>query len=254
MARGQPRIAVITPYHKEAEQYLSTCCRSVQLQKVPVDHFLVADGHPSRWFDDKDVKHVVLHRCHDDNGNTPRGIGGLLAIRDGYEFLAYLDVDNWYHERHLATLLALHERSGAPICCAWRTYHTADGTTMNVAERDEDNLSHVDTSCLLIHRSAFEIAMLWLKMPKQVSPIGDRILFAAIKHHKFETAFSLERTIAFRSQYGFHYRMAGIVPTTPLKPDSVLDASFAYLASNEGRADIHNRLGFDPLTHIEFPS
>jgi glycosyltransferase involved in cell wall biosynthesis len=247
MARAHPKIAVITPYYNEPEDYFSTCYLSVKAQKVLADHFFVADGHPSSWFDDKDVKHVVLHRCHDDNGNTPRGLGSLLAIADGYEFVALLDVDNWYHPEHLATMMALHEQSKAPVCCAWRTFHSLDGTPLNVAERDEDDFSHVDTSCFFIHRSAFKVLQLWLAMPQQVSPIGDRILFAAIKNYNLRVAYSSQRTVAFRSRYAVHYQAAKIASALPLKPNSVLDSSFEYLQTSCGRAEIKQRLGFIPF-------
>jgi glycosyltransferase involved in cell wall biosynthesis len=253
MARTQPRIAVITPYYNEPDEYFSTCYSSVKSQQIPADHFFIADGHPSRWFDDKEVKHVALHRCHYDNGNTPRGIGSLLAIGDGYEFIALLDVDNWYHPEHLETMLELHERSDAPICCAWRTFHTYDGAPLKVSERDENNLSHVDTSCFFIHRSAFDILRLWLAMPKEVSPIGDRIFLASIKDRRLKVAHTLKRTVAFRSQYAIHYRVAGINPTMLLKPDTVLDSSFAYLQSDRGRSHMEAILGFAPFAAIKSP-
>jgi glycosyltransferase involved in cell wall biosynthesis len=143
------RIAVITPYYKEPLSILKQCHDSVLAQQVDavVDHFMIADGHPMLELSKWKVKHVQLPNAHSDNGNTPRGIGSTLADAEGYDFVAYLDADNWYYPDHLASLLALHHQSEAPVCCSMRTFHKIDGSPLNIAEPQEDSFLHVDTSC-----------------------------------------------------------------------------------------------------------
>lgn len=53
-----------------------------------------------------------------------------------------------------------------PVTCAWRTFHRLDGTAMEISEIDENAFQHVDTSCYLIHRSAFACTSCWHRMPK----------------------------------------------------------------------------------------
>src|SRR5271170_4341899 len=99
------RIAVITPYYKEPLAMLRHCHESVLAQDVGADHFLIADGFPSVDFTDAHVKHIALPHAHSDNGNTPRGVGSLLADAEGYDFIAFLDADNWFHPGHLSSLI-----------------------------------------------------------------------------------------------------------------------------------------------------
>jgi hypothetical protein len=54
--------------------------RSAAHQTINVDHIVVADGFAQQWIDDEPVRHIKLDRCYDDYGNTPRGLGALLAI------------------------------------------------------------------------------------------------------------------------------------------------------------------------------
>lgn len=247
------RVAVITPYHREPVETLAQCHRSVAAQGVAADHFMIADGHPLACIDDWAVSHVRLPRAHADNGNTPRGLGSLLASSEGYDFIAYLDADNWYHDGHLNSLLALWEQRRTPVCASLRTFHDAAGDELATSERDENALRHVDTSCLLIHRSGFEALPVWLAMPKMLSPICDRVFLAGLQHRRLAIASTGARTVAFRSQYRAHYLAAG----RPV-PDDAKDADFmtpalAYLATGEGVGACVAALGFWPLSYIRMP-
>ena len=75
--------------------------------------FKASDNRPSRqiiswcrmgsrktgWI--ANVRHIRLGRPHNDAGNTPRGLGALLAVAEGYEGIGLLDADNWYDEKHI---------------------------------------------------------------------------------------------------------------------------------------------------------
>ena len=159
-------VAVITPYYKENNEILRTCHESVLLQAPEVDHILVADGHPNPSVEDWSCRHMILPSSHGDNGNTPRGVGALVALAEGYQFVAFLDADNWYHEGHIASLLSLYKETHSPVCCSFRTFHSIEGSMLNAKEIDEDNLSHVDTSCMMLHKDASRLAAIWALMPK----------------------------------------------------------------------------------------
>ena len=101
-ARVEPRrFAIVTPYYREERNVLERCIQSVRSQTLPADHFLVSDGHPQDWLDSANVRHIRLGKSHKDVGNTPRGVGALLAVSERYEGIGLLDADNWYDKNHI---------------------------------------------------------------------------------------------------------------------------------------------------------
>ncbi len=244
------RIAVITPYFREPTEMLLQAHESVLGQGVPADHFLIADGFPNPEVSNWKARHVTLPQSHGDNGMAARGIGGLLAEAEGYDFIAYLDADNWFHAGHLASLLELHRLSGAEICASFRTFHSPQGADLEISEPDEDRLLHVDTSALLLARAAFGLAGIWLRMPVALGPICDRVFLCAARRQRLRVVSTMKRTLAFRSQYEFHYRLANQPPPENVKPVNVLAPCLEYLHSRQGIDECFARLGFWPGTHL----
>src|SRR5215213_6211875 len=107
------KIAVITPYLRESLPILSNCHRSVRAQRTPCTHVMVADGFPADEVQTWELDHIVLPRSHADYGSTPRLIGSFHAVGLGFDGIAFLDADNWYHFDHLEILLNLHRRTAA---------------------------------------------------------------------------------------------------------------------------------------------
>lgn len=244
---NQFRVAVITPYYKEGIEVLRQCHQSVMAQNVNLTHFFIADGHPNKELDQWDCKHIALPDSHDDNGNTPRGIGSLLAESEGYDFITYLDADNWYHPNHLKSLLVLHEQTAGDVMCSFRTFHRMDGSRMPISEDQENELKHVDTSCYLLAKSAFDCLAAWVRMPKELSPVCDRIFYRLIKHRRLNIVHSKLRTVAFRSQYLYHYEIANEQPPDNFKDGSFLTDCNAYLMSKTGIQQCLDTLDFWPL-------
>ena len=50
---------------------------------------------------------IELIKNHNNNGNTPRSVGTTKAISKGYDFIMYLDADNWFLPGHVSSLLEL---------------------------------------------------------------------------------------------------------------------------------------------------
>src|SRR5436189_944226 len=115
MTEAAPRIVVITPYYKEPLAMLRECHESVLRQNPRPHHMMIADGFPRPEIDEWDVGHVRLPIAHGDNGNTPRSVGSVLARVQRFDFVAYLDADNWYHPQHVETLVHAHQTTGAPV-------------------------------------------------------------------------------------------------------------------------------------------
>ena len=240
------KIAVITPYYKEDSDVLHQCHQSVLDQGVDADHFFVADGFPNQELMTWNIKHISLPQAHADNGNTPRGIGGILADVEGYDFICYLDADNWFHPGHISSLLELWKESNADVCSSFRTIHSLNGMELPAHDADELSLAHIDTSCYLLHRNAFEALYIWLKIPKALPPICDRIFLSCLKRKQYRFASTRKKTVAFRSQYLFHYLFAKVEPPQNLK-DNVADECHAWLQTAEGRQETVKRLGFLPI-------
>ncbi len=238
------RIAVITPYCGEPTSMLAQCHHSVLAQSVAADHWLVADGRPDPAVAGWQARHVALPEPHGDNGNTPRAVGSVLAQAGGYEFIAYLDADNWFEPGHLASLLALIEEGRVPVACAWRSFHRLDGTPMAITETEEDQLAHVDTSAYLIHRRAFALLDCWHRMPRQLSPICDRVFFRALQHQRWGFGFTRERSVGFRSRYASHYQTLGLPPPPDAKTDTTFEPCRAFVRSAAGIREMVDRLGF----------
>jgi glycosyltransferase involved in cell wall biosynthesis len=243
------RVAVVTPYFKEQASVLRQCADSVSNQTFPCTHFAVADGFPSEVFEQAqgDVRHIRLPRANGDNGNTPRAVGTLVALAEGFDFIGYLDADNWYHPNHIESLLDLHELTNAVACCSKRTFHRPDGSSMDITDYGEDLHKYADTSAFLLHRSCTNALDIWGRMPKVLSPLCDRIFFLKLQFERYAMAFSEQRTLAFRTQYESHYRAANETPPPGVKTGAdVFEKACRYLLSEVGADESVRALGFYP--------
>ncbi|MDX2270704.1 MAG: glycosyltransferase [Cyanobacteriota bacterium] len=243
--RPNRRVAVITPYFDEPLQILRQCHESVVRQSVPCEHIMVADGIPRSEIDGWAVQHIKLPKNHNNKGDTPRAIGGALAVAQGFDAITFLDADNWYQPDHLASLLALHETTGAEICTTARTLHRLDGSLLPFREVEEGG-SHVDSNCLMIFPPAFRLFSLWGHIPQPLSPIDDRIIWQGIQKLGFRCAFTGQATVAYRSRYASHYRAVGEPP-----PANAFDVDWQghiqwwQALSEPDRRMYCQRLGFD---------
>ena len=201
-------VGVITPYYKEDTSKLRRCHESVLRQTGEVTHFMIADGFPNPEVDRWDVQHVSLSAAHGDNGNTPRGIGALLAFGQGFDAVAFLDADNWLADNHISSLLKTQRRRDANIVCSLRHIVLPDGTRVDQMDPEDAKNTHVDTSCFLFTAERRFLACLWSQMPAFCGPVCDRVVFALGRQFRgFEQ--TAKQTVFFESNYAIHFRMAG---------------------------------------------
>ncbi len=219
------KVAVITPYYRESLAWLRQCHDSVLAQTHPCRHFMVADGFANEAVAGWDLSHTVLAQAHADYGNTPRAIGALQAHTEGYDAVAFLDADNWLYPEHIATMVRLHQQTGAVVCTATRTLHRLDGSLMFV-DRESDGDKHADTNCMFFTRALFKLLPLWVMMPIQMAPQCDRVLWSAIKMRDCKRATIQNRrwataatTVCTTNTWGKRRRRTPctcpICPTTP---------------------------------------
>lgn len=214
------KVAVVTPYYQESQDWLIRCHESVANQSYPCTHIMVADGYPNDLVTRWDVLHIPLPRRHKDYGDTPRAIGSLSAISLGFDAIAYLDADNWYYPDHITSLVELHQKTGAAVCSSARHFYRTDGSLVGLC-LNCDGKTFVDTSCLLLSQTAFSIVPMWTLMPNYAHAIDDRVMWYYITQAGLSCAHTGKPTVAYRmGNHGF-YRSFGEEPP----PDVTKDGS-----------------------------
>lgn len=206
------KAAVITPYYKEDIAILRRCHLSVLDQDVACRHFMVADGFPSEIVAGWDCEHITLSKPHGDTGNTPRAIGCLSAVSQGFEIIFLLDADNWYCSDHVSEGIRLRQDNpSAAIGALRRNIVLPDGTPVPDSAEDE-NKTHIDTTCYAFFESSFSILPLWGLMPTFLGAIGDRIIFASAKSRNMNIVWSSKKTCFYTSNYRSSYLLANRKP------------------------------------------
>lgn len=248
MRSGQRRYAFVTPYYRESRDWLERCVSSVQRQTRRADHILVADGVPQGWLDQEDVRHLRLDRAHRDYGNTPRGMGALMAVSEGYDGIGFLDADCWLEPDHVEHCLAKAEQVGLETCgfvAVARTLRRPDGSIIEVA--DEPLTTHIDTNCFLLLPLSFQALPVWTLMPHEVSAVCDRVFYLALRSRNLVPAFSSSKTVNFTYTYAPLYRSLGELPPEPIKenPDHSAIASWIDALPSARLQAINRRLGAD---------
>jgi len=219
------KAAVITPYYKEDISILRRCHLSVRDQEMPCRHFMVADGFPNEIVSGWDCEHIVLSKSHADTGNTPRAIGSISAMNQGYQLLLMLDADNWYCPDHASEAIRIKRDYPQTDIAALRRYMVLpDGTPLPDSTEDIEN-THVDTSCFAFFESAFGILPLWALMPTFLGAIGDRIMLAGIRQKDLRITWSEKKTCYYTSNYRGSYLAVGRKP-----PQQTNDADMKTMA------------------------
>jgi hypothetical protein len=235
-----PRVLVITAYYKEERGLIERAMRSVAGQTArasgaaTVDHMLVADGFPQAWIDAAPVRHLKLDRAHGDYGNTPRGVGSLLAISEGYDAICYCDADNWYEPNHVEVCLrAAKAVEGVDYVIAQRTMRRPDESVIPI--RDEGMKSHVDTNCFFFLPGAFHMIHHFAAIPREMSVIGDRIFYAALQHAQLKAVALKNPTVNYLCLWRPIYEAIGEVPPAEAKPAANHAGADRHLASLDAR-------------------
>lgn len=206
------RIAVVTPYCTEDAATLRHAHDSVLAQTVPCTHILVADGHPKPEPSDWQCRHIVLPEAHRDVGSFARGCGALEAVNKGFDYIAFLDADNWYEPDHIESLLELARARRTAVTTSARSLRRLDGTLLAAIDRYSDGRDFADTNTLFLHREAYDIAALWASLPAELGAIGDRVVWAAVQTRRYATAHTGKPTVNYRTRYAVSYTGRGEEP------------------------------------------
>jgi glycosyltransferase involved in cell wall biosynthesis len=220
LARSASKYAIVTPYYRESQEVLERCIRSVREQTVATDHFMVSDGFPQDWIDGAGVRHIRLDRSHGDFGDTPRGVGAMLAAQDGCEGIGFLDADCWLEPDHVEYCLDLAGQAGPDACdyvIALRHERRPDGSLMRVNQVPAQR--HVDTNCFFFLRSGFHVLPVWAAIPREVSAVGDRLFYNAVRANGLRPAIAARKTVNYTCMWESIYRVMGETPPEGTKPN-----------------------------------
>lgn len=223
------RVAVVTPYYKERREWLERCIASVKAQTHECTHFMVADGHAQDWVDEAGVRHLRLDRGHADYGNTPRALGGQLAISEGFDAIAFLDADNWYEPGHIARCVEVAEQTDADYVTSGRHWVRADGSVIDVNVQEDVDGSHVDTNCFFLLFGAFHTIPRWLLMPKPMAVWCDRFYLQSLRQEGLLEARTLTRSVNYLCTWNNIYESIGETPPDYAKEGVPTDRLLAWV-------------------------
>jgi len=205
------KICVVTPYFQAEDAWLQQAHDSVRAQSVAAHHILVCDGSEPARIESFDGTHIVLARNYKDYGNTPRLIGCTHAISHGAEAIAFLDADNWFLPDHLEALLDFAQVNQLDACSSARMLHRLDGSVMLKCPT-VNGRPYVDTSCLLVMKSAFQHMVAWVLFPQDVAAVADQHVWNHLKTMGARLGFLDRPTLAYRTRHATHYKIAGEAP------------------------------------------
>ena len=197
------RVAVITPYYREALHVLIRCRSSVFAQTYSdVRHYMLADGHPRDELRDLEF-HVELPRCN-DYGDTPRLVGCAIADAQGADAILLLDADCWLEKGHIQHMVEIMQGQDVPIVTCPRNLYRDNGSFMCV-DSESDGIHFNDTNCYLIRRDAFHLLRAWGLKDKRLCIIDDRVFWATVKDSGLKIARSRIPTVNYPTSFAFHY-------------------------------------------------
>ena len=227
------RVAVVTPYYQESEAVLRRGLDSVQRQTHgDFVHYMVADGHPRPdvLAGYTRVVAVNLPSAHADYGCTPRSVGAMLALNEGADVVCFLDADNLFEPTHLESLVSTYHGAssqgrGLHAVFASRHLFLPGHEHLRLVQAEDVAHRHVDTSCISLHRSAAFMWPLWGMIPKDATPICDRVMFDLIRLHRLQVAWTDRFTVLYESNWSTSYIQAGL----PLPPEGLHDGTLGQV-------------------------
>jgi glycosyltransferase involved in cell wall biosynthesis len=224
-AKEMPKTLVVTP--TIGTKHLRRCIEGVQAQTMPgVEHLIVVDGvqHAQRvqqivepFLLKKPIHTLVLPFNTGAGGWNGHRIYASIPFLVDYEYLAFLDEDNWYDPEHVELLhRALASNRDAKWAFSLRKIVDKDGNF--VANDNCESLGPlchtvlawedflVDTSCYLLPLSvARTVAPHWMHRAKQPGEVeADRAVVAALLGHRpvLPGACSATLTLNYRAAHG----------------------------------------------------
>jgi hypothetical protein len=205
------KICVVTPYFKTPIEWLIQAHGSVRAQTIPASHVLVCDGSQPAQIPSFLGTHVLLGRNYQDYGNTPRLIGCYNAITQGADAIAFLDADNWFQPDHLEALRDYALANNLDACSSGRMLNRPDGSVLAKCPV-VNGRPYIDTSCLLVMRSAFPHMIAWTLQPQAHAAVIDQEVWRHMRNMGARLGFLDRPSVFYRTRHATHYRLIGEEP------------------------------------------
>jgi hypothetical protein len=202
------RICVVTPYFKTPLDWISQAHDSVRRQSTPASHILVCDGSAPAQLPSFHGTHILLSRNYQDYGNTPRLIGCYNAIAQDADAIAFLDADNWFHHDHLEALVQYAQANRLDACSSARALHRLDGSFLAKCAA-VNGRPYIDTSCLLVMKSAFQHMIAWVLSTQEVAAVSDQQVWQHMRTMGAQLGFLDRASVCYRTRHASHYRQVG---------------------------------------------
>lgn len=172
----------------------------------------------------------------------------MLAASEAFAPIMMLDADNWLEPQHVETCLAAAATTpGTDFVVARRHLRRPDGSILPI--QDEPVAQHVDTSCFAFFPGSYHMLPIWASMPKQMSSIGDRVFWAALRKSALTgVAVASPVTVNYSCAWESFYHALGERPPPGSKPNIDAGPVWAWWSSLEDRErEIATRLAGVPL-------
>ena len=218
--RRPMRVAVVTPYFDESIEWLKKCHESVLAQTHASTHFLVADGKPRDEIGGWQGQHIILRHPSADWGNTPRMAGGLSAASQQFDAICFLDADCWYESNHVASLVELHQRTGAELCTALRRLVRVSGDDAGPCPL-VDGVKVVDANTLFLTRTMYAAIGVWTLLPKELARTAPQSILAYAHARKRTVETTGKPTVAYRVRTRAFHDDSVIEEATPALRDDL---------------------------------
>lgn len=205
------KICVVTPYFRTPPDWVRQANDSVRAQSIPARHILVCDGSEPAQLAAFEGTHILLGRNYQDYGNTPRLIGCYNAIAQGADAIAFLDADNWFQPDHIEGLLHYIRANNLDACSSARTLNRLDGSFLAKCPT-VNGRPYIDTSCLLVMKSAFAHLIAWVLPKQDVAAVADQEVWKHMQTMGARLGFLDRPTVCYRTRHATHYRLVGEAP------------------------------------------
>jgi len=88
---------------------------------------------------------------------------------------------------------------------------------MNIGQVPPDQ--HVDTSCFFFFKTAFHVLPVWGLIPQEVSIVGDRVFYKAVKQNSLRSVIAARKTVNYTCMWASIYQAMGEQPPAGAKPN-----------------------------------
>jgi hypothetical protein len=200
------KVAIITPYSKEALPYLQRGHKSVLDQThKDVRHFMIAADEPNPIIDKWDCVHIKLPKVdNSDYSDIVRSMAASIVAAQDFDAMCILHPESWYDKDHVEEMLDAAKRYGTSVVTCPRNIFKTDNSFMYV-DAESDGIGWNDMSTYMFLKDKFFLLRSLSFNDKSSVLIADKILWKEIVQSKLPVGRSLKATVNSTTVFAHHY-------------------------------------------------